>query len=126
MKMKEGTSGKSCGQTEMVKGKNTASSKFMDDQRIHAFPPRAEHASSQPEANCAVTLSLSVQSTWSRQQKEEASPARGNPPAALGSSPSPCEKPDPGTLARVTWRNAPGSFTATLGTINTYLIFIYK
>lgn len=39
-KMKEGTEGNSCGQTGMTKGKNTASSKFMDDKRIYSFLPR--------------------------------------------------------------------------------------
>ena len=109
LKRKEGARGKSRGQTEMVKGNNRASSTFTGDQRTHAFHPRAERASPRQEANCAVTLSLSVQSTWSCQQRQEASPAGGNPQAAPGSSPSPREEPGPGTLARGTWRNATGS-----------------
>lgn len=40
LKMKEGTEKNSCGQTEMVKGKNRASSKFMDDKKIDSFSPR--------------------------------------------------------------------------------------
>lgn len=117
--MKEGTGGNGCGQTEMVKGKKKKKeqvlSLWMTRESI-PFHPGAEHASSPQEANCAVTLSLSVQGVRPCQPREEASPARGNPHSALpGSPPSPPGEPGQARrVGRARWRDATCSFSCHL------------
>lgn len=97
----------------------------MDDKRIDSFSPRGrEHASSLQEANCAVTLSLSVQSTRSCQLMEEASPAREKPTSSTHWQLSISLWP------RDAGRGGNGGMpfglsTATLGKINKYFISVY-
>lgn len=62
LKMKEGREGNRGGQTKMIKGKTERVPSVWMTRESIPFHPGAEHASSLREANCAVTLSLSV---WS-------------------------------------------------------------
>ena len=77
-KMKEGTEGNRGGQTKMIERKTERVLSVRMTRESIPFHPGAEHASSLREANCAVTLSLSVRSMPSCQRRKR-QPQHGSP-----------------------------------------------
>lgn len=125
LKMKEGTEGNR-GQTEMVKGKNRASSKFMDDKRIDSFSPQGRTClfSAGGKLCCDIIPLRTKHAVLTAQGG--GNPSKGKP----ASSPLTALRLLVGSQAQAGWQGEKGGMrfdisTIILRKINKYLISIY-
>lgn len=123
--MKEGTKGNR-GQIEMVKGKNKASSKFMDDKRIDSFSPQGRTClfSAGGKLCCDIIPLCTKHAVLTAQGG--GNPRKGKPT----SSPSTALHLLAGSQAQAGWQGEKGGMrfdisTVTFRKINKYLISIY-